>query len=74
MGRKCVSATCFRNRSYYLSRQCYSQNPSALQLPPTEATGQDAQKAGAVLKAYRGSVGDAKSIKSGDAVTIQFNR
>ncbi len=49
-------------------------NPSALQSSPTEATGLDAQKADAVLEAYRGSVGDAKNIKSSDSVTIQFNR
>jgi type IV pilus biogenesis protein CpaD/CtpE len=49
-------------------------NPSALETSPTETTGQDAQKADAVLEAYRGSVGDAKNIKARESTTIQFNR
>ncbi len=51
-----------------------TQNPLALQLPPTEAEGQDGQKAEAVLESYRGSIGDADSIKQSDPATILFNR
>ena len=49
-------------------------NPLALQLPPTEANGQDGQKAEAVLESYRGSIGDTDSIKQSDPATITFSR
>jgi hypothetical protein len=51
-----------------------TQNPLALQLPATETEGQDGQKADAVLEAYRGSVGDADSVKQSDSATRVFNR
>ncbi len=51
-----------------------TQNPLALQLPPTETEGPDGQKADAVLEAYRGSVGDAESVKQSDSATRVFNR
>jgi len=51
-----------------------TQNPLALQLPPTEATGQDGQKAEAVLESYRGDIGDTDSVKQSDPATILFNR
>jgi hypothetical protein len=51
-----------------------TQNPLALQLPATGTEGQDGQKADAVLEAYRGSVGDADSVKQSDSATRVFNR
>jgi hypothetical protein len=51
-----------------------THNPSALQLPSTEAKGQDGQKSEAVLEAYRGSIGDADSIKESDPAAVLMNR
>ncbi len=55
-----------------ISSQTY--NPSALQLPSTEAKGQDGQKSEAVLEAYRGTIGDADSIKESDPATVLMDR
>ncbi len=68
----CYSSAYDADRGESVRNMISSQthNPSALQLPPAEAKGQDGQKSEAVLEAYRGSIGDTESVKESNQTSI----